>query len=48
MVVAANNEVTWEEGKPFVFDDSFEHEVSFGGKLCRLCFQLRKKWRHCC
>jgi hypothetical protein len=43
MVVAANNEVTWEEGKPFVFDDSFEHEVSFGGKLCRLCFKFRKK-----
>lgn len=27
MVVAAEHELVWEEGKMFVFDDSFEHEV---------------------
>jgi hypothetical protein len=36
MIVAENYLLTWEEGKPFVFDDSFEHEVSFGGNSFRL------------
>ena len=42
MIVAATNVLTWEEGKMFIFDDSFEHEVSHN-----VVFAFRfQKWRH--
>jgi hypothetical protein len=45
MVVAASNVLTWEEGKMFVFDDSFEHEVSTD---LNNCFLSNSKWRQMC